>query len=69
MSGGHFEYQDMHLGEWFEHVEQLPIIMAALEEAFHRIDWAESGDTDRKDEESKVYNIILKLGQDLFYRK
>jgi hypothetical protein len=66
MSGGHWDYQDMRLSEGFEGLKKLPTILDALEEAFHRIDLAESNDSSRSDEEKRVYDILLALGEELF---
>ena len=64
MSGGCWNYQYM-LDENY-HVKDISKIIDALEDAFHAIDWAESGDISRKDAEPKVYDILLKLGNELW---
>ncbi len=66
MSGGHWNYEDQNLVLNNVPRVSIPGILAALESAFHVIDWAESGDTDRESAESKVYDIIKKLGDDMF---
>ncbi len=64
MSGGLWNYRDI-LDENYR-IKDLPVIIEALQKAFHAIDWAESGDTIRKDAESEVYNILLELGDKLW---
>ncbi len=66
MSGGHWNYEDQNLVLNNVPRVSIPGILAALEAAFHEIDWAESGDTDRESAEPKVYDIIKKLGDDMF---
>ncbi len=78
MSGGCWNYQYMneenyhlkHIDEIisalehaFKHIDE---IISALEHAFRAIDWAESGDISRKDAEQVVYDILLKLGNQLW---
>lgn len=65
MSGGHWDYRDQNISDQIRPI-MLPGILRALEEAFHEIDWAECGDTDRETAEPKVYDIIKKLGDDMF---
>jgi hypothetical protein len=65
MSGGRWEYKDQNISECIKPI-MLPGILRMLEDAFHVIDWAESGDTDRETAEPKVYDIIKKLGDDMF---
>lgn len=64
MSGGCWNYQYM-LDENY-HIKDISKIIDALEDAFHVIDWAESGDTNRKDAEPQVYDILLELGDQLW---
>jgi hypothetical protein len=66
MSGGHWHYEDQNLVLNGVQKISIPGILAALENAFHEIDWAESGDTCRETAEPKVYDIIKKLGDDMF---
>jgi len=66
MSGGHWYHEDQNLV--LNGVPQIAIpgILMALEKAFYSIDLAESGDFDRKEAEPTVYDIIKKLGDDIF---
>lgn len=66
MSGGRWLHQERTLVEKFWWVQKIPAIMDALEEALHLIDLAESNDSSRPEEEKKVYDILLKLGDDIF---
>ena len=66
MSGGHFNYEDFNFCDDLQ--TKLPLIFEALEKVFHNIDWAESGDTSRKEEEVRNYDILLELGERLFNR-
>ena len=65
MSGGHWDYRDQNISDQIRPI-MLPGILRALEEAFREIDWVECGDTERKYAEPKVYDIIKKLGDDIF---
>ena len=64
MSGGTWNYQDSDLRNY--RIKDLTHMIKFLMDVFHEIDWAESGDKSRKDVEPKVYNLMLKLGNDLF---
>lgn len=66
MSGGYWGYEDQNLVLNGIPKIAIPGILVVLENAFHEIDWAESGDTDRATAEPKVYDIIKKLGDDIF---
>ena len=64
MSGGLWNYEDQKDDNYnFGNIE---IIINGIKEVLHKIDWAESGDTNRKDAEPLVYNLMLKLGNELF---
>ena len=65
MSGGRWDYRDLRIADEIRPI-MIPGILAALQEALHLVDWAESGDTDRESAEPKVYDIIKKLGDDIF---
>lgn len=64
MSGGTWNYHDEILD--YYRLNKLIDIMEALRLVFHKIDWAESGDTTRKDVEPEIYDIFLDLGNKLF---
>lgn len=64
MSGGCWNYQ--YMNEENYHLKHIDEIISALERAFRSIDWAESGDISRKDAEQVVYDILLKLGNQLW---
>ena len=64
MSGGTWDYKDAKLESY--KVKDLQDIISILMKVFHEIDWAESGDTSRKDAEPVVYNLMLELGDHLF---
>ena len=64
MSGGCWNYQ--YMNEENYHLKHIDEIISALEHAFRAIDWAESGDISRKDAEQVVYDILLKLGNQLW---
>lgn len=64
MSGGCWNYQ--YMNEENYHLKHIDEIISALEHAFRSIDWAESGDISRKDAEQVVYDILLKLGNQLW---
>jgi hypothetical protein len=66
MSGGHWNYEDRNLVMNNVPRVSIPGILQALEAAFYEIDLAESNDACRKDAEPKVYDIIKKLGDDIF---
>jgi hypothetical protein len=68
MSGGLWDYQDQNISDQLKPI-MLPGIMQALEEAFHEVDWAESDDTSRETAEPRIYDIIKKLGDDMFNRR
>lgn len=66
MSGGHYSNKELDM-ESNVKIWQVPIILEALGDAFHVIDYDISGDTMRDSEsEKKVYDIIAKLGERLF---
>ncbi|MCK9571065.1 hypothetical protein M0R72_19105 [Candidatus Pacearchaeota archaeon] len=56
----------MKLSEGFSGLRKLPKILDVLEEVFHEIDLAESGDSARPEKEKLVYDALLKLGDELF---
>ena len=47
-------------------IKDLAQIINVLKQVFHEIDWAESGDSSRRDAESIIYNLMLELGDNLF---
>lgn len=65
MSGGHWRYEDTKIADDV-HVKDLPRMLEALRQCFHEVDWSESGDTDRRTAEKRLYDIILELGNELF---
>lgn len=64
MSGGTWNYQDCDLRNY--RIKDLEHIIAVLRQVFHEIDWAESGDSSRRDAELIIYNLMLELGDNLF---
>jgi hypothetical protein len=64
MSGGIWGYEDGYEDSYT--IYKIPIMIDVLMNVFHEIDWAESGDTDRKDAEPLVYDLMLELGNRLF---
>ena len=64
MSGGYWNYQD-ELEENYR-LADLPKVIDAVIEVLHEIDWAESGDTNRKNAEPWIYDRMMKLGDELF---
>ena len=64
MSGGTWNYQDSDLSNY--RIKDLTQIINFLKQVFHEIDWAESGDSSRRDAESIIYNLMLELGDNLF---
>jgi hypothetical protein len=65
MSGGYWDYKDMHLEESVDPY-MIPVIIKAVQKSLHEIDWAESGDSLKEDAKSKIYNIIRDLGNELY---
>jgi len=65
LSGGLWDYKDMHLTEQVD-PDKIPVILKAVEEALHAIDWCESGDTGHDTADKKVYDIMHQLGNDLY---
>lgn len=65
MSGGYWNYQDQKIDESFD-LMRLMELLKGLKKCFHCVDWAESGDTLRKDAEKEIYEILLSLGDSLF---
>lgn len=65
MSGGRWNYQDQKIDAEIK-VEQLPKLLQGLQQCFHLVDWAESGDSSKKDVQKRIYEILLKLGNDLW---
>lgn len=65
MSGGLWDYQDQKEENYtFKNISE---IIYALMKVFHEIDWAESGDKNRKEVEPIIYDIMLKLAYNLFW--
>lgn len=65
MSGGHWNYKDQNIDSSLN-IEDLPKIINALKDCFHEVDWAESSDTCRETAEPRIYDILLKLGNELW---
>jgi len=63
MSGGFWNYEDATKDI---PLDKLPIIIEALRAAWHEVDWAESSDTSREDAGRELYNILLKLGNEIW---
>jgi hypothetical protein len=65
MSGGRWDYRDRNMSDLIRPI-MIPGILQALEAVFYEIDLAESGDADRECIEPKIYDMIKKLGDDMF---
>lgn len=58
MSGGRWNYAENQITEDAElTLPRLALLLKAVAQTEHLIDWAESADTSRADAESKVYDL------------
>jgi hypothetical protein len=70
MSGGRWNYQEHRLRELAESMV-MPMLVKAIAESEHIVDWAESGDTVRRREdgsgaERDLYELWLKTFDEVF---
>lgn len=68
MSGGTWQYKSYELAEWGEKVQAF---MTAVSESEHIIDWAEAGDTARRNDdgsgaEHDLYELWLKTFNEVY---
>ena len=67
MSGGRWDYkQDKY--RWNEEVDlnEVQQWLQVLGEVLHKIDYAECGDSSRKDAEPQIYDLLLEKADELW---
>ena len=65
MSGGRWNYKDQQIVFVID-LNKILDILDILTQCFHHVDWAESSDSSKKEASEKIYDLLLKLGDDLF---
>lgn len=69
MSGGRWNYAEGRIRELADELaERLPVLLNAVAETEHLIDWAESSDTSRESAEVKVYDLWVATFNELYDR-
>lgn len=68
LSGGRWNYRNDKYRWGLDEVryQETLKLLEALGEALHRIDYAECGDSSRDVEEPRVYDILLKVADELW---
>ena len=57
MSGGHWNYQNRDIQDFADNCDYIKEILGKAAETAHIIDYAESGDTLRKDARKEIYEL------------
>jgi hypothetical protein len=63
MSGGVWDYQDQHIRDM---AIVLRPLLHAVAETEHIVDWAEAGDTSRRDAERHLYDLWVETFHEVY---
>jgi len=68
MSGGRWDYKQFTLGFDEAKLREVAVLMEAVAKVLREIDWAECGDSSRKDVEPKIYDLLLEAASSTMVR-